>query len=393
MKCTVYRKRSDISTLDVEHKTLYTCRNRKTNISEKENGSKFLATRRNSLQPITIHFDSNGGTLEYSERTYNVARRIKEFPESTYDDKHLFGWYDNNGTLVTTQDVASVRTQYLTARWVDPTVITLDPNGGTCDVQHVNLYVNVEAYNLKGVKAVGVESTPNFIGWFTSATGGTQVKDTTTYNGSYTKLYAHYISDVWTTAFTVKVDSEHNKAGIWAANRKSTAKHLYVDWGDGFTDDYNGNISQKTHTYSVPGTYQVRLSDNVGAFAINTNSAGWYQATSQNYYTVVSIDCIADNVTSIPNYAFCYLNALESACWCNNVKTVSNYAFYQCGQNFKSIVINEGITSIGQYAFSNCKGLNDITLPSTLTTLNTYSFQYCFYVSKGSRLVIPNGVT
>ena len=87
---------------------------------------------------------------------------------------------------MTTQDVASVRTQYLTAHWVDPTVITLDPNGGTCDVQHVNLYVNVAAYNLNGVKAVGVESTPNFIGWFTSATGGTQVKDTTTYNGSYT---------------------------------------------------------------------------------------------------------------------------------------------------------------------------------------------------------------
>lgn len=80
MKCTVYRKRSDISTLGVEHKSLYTCRNRKTDLSEKEGGSKFLTTRRCSLQPITIWFDPNGGISEYTEKTANVARRIKEFP-------------------------------------------------------------------------------------------------------------------------------------------------------------------------------------------------------------------------------------------------------------------------------------------------------------------------
>lgn len=393
MKCTVYRKRSDISTLDVDHKTLYTCRNRKAKLSEKDDGSKFLATRRCSLQPIMLYFDPNGGVAEYTERVANVARRIKEFPYTTYGDKHLFGWYDNDGTLVSDQDVASVRTQYLTAHWTDPTVVSLDANGGSCDIVTVNLYKDVTAYNLKGIKAVGPDSTPNFIGWFTAATGGTQIKDTTVYNGTYTKLYAHYVSDVWTTGFTVRVDSEHNKAGIYSATRKSSAKHVYVDWGDGFTDDYNGNISQQVHTYAVPGEYHVRISDNISAFALMANSALWYQVTSQNYYTVVSIDMMSTNITSMSTYAFCYLNALESAVLAPNVKSIPNYAYYYCGPNWHSVIVPEGVTSIGQYTFSNCRGLNDITLPSTLTTLNTYSFQYCFYNAPGNPLVIPNGVT
>ena len=105
-----------------------------------------------------------------------------------------------------------------------------------------------------------------------------------------------------------------------------------------------------------------------------SNSALWYQVTSQNYYTVVSIDMMSTNITSMSTYAFCYLNALESAVLAPNVKSIPNYAYYYCGSNWHSVIVPEGVTSIGKYTFSNCRGLNDITLPSTLTTLNAYSF-------------------
>ena len=118
----------------------------------------------------------------------------------------------------------------------------------------------------------------------------------------------------------------------------------------------------------------MKLSDNVSNFALTANSAVWYQVTSQNYYTVVSIDMMADNITAMNTYAFCRLNALESAVLPANVKSIPNYAYYYCGANWHEVIIPEGVTAIGSYSFAQCRGLNDITLPSTLTTLNTCSF-------------------
>ena len=150
------------------------------------------------------------------------------------------------------------------------------------------------------------------------------------YDGSYTTLYAHYISANWTNKFTCTPSSTYPKVGIYSATRYSSSNPIYIDWGDGETQEVNGNISQVAHEYKTFGTYQVKISDNISSLALSYNNSTWYQTTTNNYYNVISLDTFSSKITSMPTYCFYYLNELRSAIWPSNCTSIPNHAFHYC---------------------------------------------------------------
>jgi len=55
---------------------------------------------------------------------------------------------------------------------------------------------------------------------------------------------------------------------------------VYVDWGDGSVEKFNGNISGVVHTYSTTGTFYAKVSNNISNFAPCGNNSTWYGTTS-----------------------------------------------------------------------------------------------------------------
>ena len=94
-------------------------------------------------------------------------------------------------------------------------------------------------------------------------------------------------------------------------------------------------------------------------------------------YDIKSI-IIENGVTSIGEYAFCFLRALESIIIPNSVTSIGNYAFNGCS-SLKSATISEysSVISIGKCAFWGCVYLQDIRLPNSVITIGDYAFSDC----------------
>lgn len=150
----------------------------------------------------------------------------------------------------------------------------------------------------------------------------------------------------------VETTSNYKKSGIYSAERDDISKPVVIDWGDGTVENVNGDISQKVHTYSTVGTFNVVI-ENIKSYAASTvavNPFTWQNTTSQNNYTLKEVIAMPDNMTSINDYAF------------SKLKGINN------------IIIGKNISNIGNSAFSNCQSLEFITIPSSVINIGQDSF-------------------
>jgi len=84
---------------------------------------------------------------------------------------------------------------------------------------------------------------------------------------------------------------------------------------------------------------------------------------------------IGDEVTTIPDYAFCLCVNLSSITIGNNLKSIGKSAFRMC-RNITSISIPNSVTVIGEGAFFQADALTSISIGSGVTTIGNLAF-YC----------------
>ena len=126
----------------------------------------------------TVTFDANGGTVSTTTKKVNCGDTIGSLPTPTRTGYTFLGWYTDatNGTKVTSTTVINETALTLYAHWsIVKCTVTFNANGGT--VTPTSLSVN---YN----DTIGLLPTPTregyaFKGWFTSASGGTEVTSST----------------------------------------------------------------------------------------------------------------------------------------------------------------------------------------------------------------------
>ena len=94
-------------------------------------------------------------------------------------------------------------------------------------------------------------------------------------------------------------------------------------------------------------------------------------------------------VTTIGEYAFNSIAALQSVVIPNSVTTLDYCAFCGC-TNLQSITIPDSVTTIGSAAFVGCTGLRSITIPDSVTTIDWDAFEGCTGLQS---ITIPNSVT
>ena len=132
------------------------------------------------LTSTIITFDPNGGAVADTTKTVYYGQLYGELPVPTRDNYTFDGWYTEKdaGTKITADtSVTALVNQTLYARWApNKFMLTYNANGGT---------VSPDSKELTFGDSYGTLPTPKrdyytFTGWYTAASGGTQVSANTT---------------------------------------------------------------------------------------------------------------------------------------------------------------------------------------------------------------------
>ncbi len=264
----------------------------------------------------TVAFNANGGTCTTPTKTYIMGGLYTTLPTATRTGYTFAGWWTSasGGTQITagsTVSTDSARTLY--AHWTaGGQTVTFNANGGSCST-------NAKTYtigNTYGSLPTAIRTGYTFAGWWTSASGGTQITASSTVSTDSTRvLYAHWTAGTQTVTFNANGGScstnaktyttgstygslptatrtGYTFAGWWtsasggprmtASSTVSTdsTRMLYAHWTAGtqtVTFDANGgSCSTSSKTYTIGSTY--------GSLPTPTRTgytfAGWYTSSS-----------------------------------------------------------------------------------------------------------------
>lgn len=156
----------------------------------------------------TVSYNSNYGTVQTIEKNYSYEEKFTILGKDTFtrNGYTLSGWNtksDGTGTTYTPgqtnvsklADIGTVITLY--AKWTpNDYTVTFDSNGGSEISESLIIHIDQtyqEALGAGNDFPRPTRDTYVFLGWFTAAEGGTQIKLTDVY-GKYadTTLYAHW---------------------------------------------------------------------------------------------------------------------------------------------------------------------------------------------------------
>lgn len=145
-------------------------------------------------ETCTVTFNAGEGTASETQRIVNKGAVIGALPTATWTGHTFKGWFlSSGGGTAITSDYVVDDDLYLYAQWDSNTyTVTFNGNGGTPSQSTKSVAYGSQYGTLPYCNQTG----KTFLGWFTSATGGTKVEATTIFQQqSNQTLYAHW-SDV-----------------------------------------------------------------------------------------------------------------------------------------------------------------------------------------------------
>lgn len=208
----------------------------------------WTATKRS----YTATFNGNGGSTPSPSsitKEYNVA--LGTLPTCSRTGYTFLGWYtaSSGGTKISTTTVVTKDITYY-AQWsINSYTLTFNPNGGTVTPTSKNLEYN-SAYGTlpTPTRASDAQYTYTFAGWYTAATGGTQVTAATKMAAKDTTVYAHWTSN--TRSYTVSYQTTYGTL----------------------------NKTSQSVAYNSKGSCTLTMPDNTAKFTYTF--VGWYTAAN-----------------------------------------------------------------------------------------------------------------
>lgn len=208
----------------------------------------WTATKRS----YTATFNGNGGSTPSPSsitKEYNTA--LGTLPTCSRTGYTFLGWYtaSSGGTKISTTTVVTKDITYY-AQWsINSYTLTFNPNGGTVTPTSKNLEYN-SAYGTLPIptRASDAQYTYTFAGWYTAATGGTQVTAATKMAAKDTTVYAHWTSN--TRSYTVSYQTTYGTL----------------------------NRTSQSIAYNSKGSCTLTMPDNTAEFTYTF--VGWYTAAN-----------------------------------------------------------------------------------------------------------------
>ena len=139
-----------------------------------------------------VEFDANGGVCECSFSHVKFGECVSTLPTPTRTGHAFDGWYTaaSGGTKISASTTVSTNTTYYAHWTVNQYTITFNANGGTGGTSK-----KIDYGSALGTLPTPVRDDYDFGGWFTAASGGTQISASTNVTGDKT-YYAHWVDPV-----------------------------------------------------------------------------------------------------------------------------------------------------------------------------------------------------
>ncbi len=217
----------------------------------------------------TITYDLDGGTVATANpTTYTVETATFTLNNPTKAGYDFAGWTGSNGTTPqTTVTIAkgSTGNKSYKANWTAKTLtVTLDPQGGSVSKETITVTFN-QAY---GTIPDANKGGYTFAGWFTQASGGSQVTETTVVtNPANHTLYAHWTAirpTVTITASSTQVDYEQTSTITSVISPALGATYKWyrkLSTATSWTEISGATLSSYTHPAKTlsPATYNYKV--------------------------------------------------------------------------------------------------------------------------------------
>ena len=321
----------------------------------------------------TVTFAKNDGSGDNAgTRTVTYDAKYGTLPTLSRTGYTFTGWFTaaSGGTQVTSDTIVKItEAQTLYAHWTpNKYTVTFIKNDGTSN--------NAGTSNVTFGSAYGTLPTPSrtgytFSGWFTAASNGTRIIDSTKVsNASNHNLYAHWVDKTLPTCVVTK------------SNQSSTGLTLTVEC----TDEGSGCVEAiKTYNnVTTSQTYQVE--DNAGNVKTcdtatvtkatvyrkrtcsSCKSCGWVSRYSCSRGTLINRNCVWTVTKSCRNCPNCTLDHWDSK---------AKVSYYTCSE---SAVANGGYYNYpndcgtcgcgswsgwSDYNLSSCAGSSSVQCEST----------------------------
>ena len=206
-----------------------------------------------TLRSYTATFNGNGGgTPSPSTITKTYGSELGTLPTCSRTGYTFLGWYtaSSGGTKISsTTKITGTITYY--AQWsINSYTLTYNVNGGNAvspaskSIQYGSVYGTLPT----PTKNSNAEFTYTFAGWYTAASGGTQVTANTTMGASNTTIYAH-----------------------WTATRRSYTIGYQTTYG-------SLNRTSQSVAYGSKGSCTLTMPNNTAEFTYTF--VGWYTAAN-----------------------------------------------------------------------------------------------------------------
>ncbi len=244
-----------------------------------------------TAKTFTITFNGNGGTPTTQSKTVTYdSKYILPDTEPTYNGYKFLGWFtaSSGGTQVTTNtDVKITGSQTLYAHWEGKQyTVTFNANGGTTPSKTSMTVTYRSSY---GTLPTTTRSGYTFLGWYTSASGGSNITSSSTVNtaGNHT-LYAQWKSSKCKITYSYDVGCENTYiSGVSGGTTSDMETVVEVACGSKVSS------VPTLHNYECYGTKQIFF--------------GWLTSTRDVFDTnyVVNSDIRVYPELDLPKYLVC----------------------------------------------------------------------------------------
>ena len=342
----------------------------------------------------TVTLDPNGGTVSPESITVPVNSKVGDLPEPTRNGYRFDGWWTEKtgGEQVSAnRGVRNSVTFY--AHWTQLFTVTFNAAGGT---------PASTTRTVASGAAVGDLPTPEradwtFLGWFTAASGGSEIGASTTVSGNVT-YYAHWKK----TNFTVTFDANGgtispttrtvaNGAAVGTLPTPAWAGNSFQGW---FTAASGGTKVDSTTVVSANATFYAQWLASDYSTWTDANGLTWIYRIDDGKAELyndgkaaISPATVAGSitvpatlggcpVTRIGDSAFLECPNLERVTIQPGVTSIGDWCF-QDSPSLKGVSIPAGVTDLGDQAFAGCTALEGISLPASVTTIGSAVFSGC----------------
>ena len=241
-----------------------------------------------TAKSYTITFNANGGSCSKASQSFTYNSAFGTLPTPTRSGYNFSGWYTaaSGGTKIDSSKVATYTSNITVyAHWSAKTFkITLNANGGSCSASSITVTYGGTYSGLPTPTRSGYK----FAGWFTAASGGSEVKASQSVPASPAlTLYAHWTGN----RYTVTLNPNGGVCGYstYSVTYGSAYGSIPIPTrvGYDFTGWYNssGTKVNSTDIYNILGNSGLTAHWTAHVYTITFNANGGTTATTSKKVT------------------------------------------------------------------------------------------------------------